>query len=328
MSQDKLGFNAIKTCSLVISALIIIQLLSHTLLTPSSESAPHFSHSPSVLMQKHSNNDAMTYTDTKVTNPLESQQSNTQAFVPSLHLRRQFDDIISTHSLEQLKMVKAIHTLSQNMMLTKVAQEQLYNLFNRYLDYRKQLTEMKNNQSLPNEDADITALFYLQREIIRLQYTIFNEVEIAAFFNQENQYNEQAVNRMAIRKDVNLTSEQKQQAIAVQVSQLSDHERQAIEPSLNMQRIAEALAQGKPFPTSIQYSASVNERLTRLQEQKQHWQQKVRTYQALLANTKLPKQTIQETAASQQAIKAYLHGAFTANERKRLAVFLTNPDLL
>lgn len=325
MTLNKLNLKYSHACSSVIAALIFVQLFSLGLREHSKTVELNIPKKVPPQSQRYSNESININTESS---PLNSVTSQGKPLILTLGLRRQFDDIISAHAYAPERMAETLQKLASTMMLTLTSQQKLFELFSRYLSYREQLTQMKNSQSFPDESADITALFHLQRQIIRLQHSLFSEQEIFAFFSQENRYNEQAVERMAIRRDNSLSKEEKLQAIVVQVSQLSEFERQSIEPSLNMQRIAQALEQGKPLPIRIVDTNDVHERFVQLQAQKRHWSGKVKTYRALLADTQLTQQTPQEAAASEQALKAYLYGAFTANERKRLKVFLANPDLL
>ncbi|MBB1270827.1 lipase secretion chaperone [Shewanella sp. SR44-3] len=264
---------------------------------------------------------------------------NAKELVISLQLRRQFDDIIltlQTIAANKNSATELLNQLASNLSLSEYGQRQLHDLFSRYRLYTMALANLKPSQ-LSMDFVDIHAASALLNQVYKLQQVHFNEIEISAFFEQENNYDRHALARVDIRQDPSLTATQKQQLLAYQISQLDEASQSAIQPSLDAQTIANAL-QNAPFEAAgdpehsakvALWSPDIQQRVQQFQQRNQQWQTKVNDYLAFSAvlTAKLETEPLSQQAHIRQQDN-YLKQHFSSNEIKRIRVFIAHPELL
>ncbi len=257
----------------------------------------------------------------------ESSNQGGKALLVNLALRRAFDDIISEHSNNAVRLTQAIFQLAQQLDLVPNARNKLQALFQRYFDYRKQLTKALASLRDVDETRDLSSVLHLQRLQTRLQAQLFSPEEVDAFFSKENDYNQQALARMQIRIDASLNLQQKQTAIKAQISQLPPNQRNPLMASLKVQNIVSALQPDRDLSQEFDYSTEALRRIEELKQHRQHWQTKVTKARELAGKIAALEANSAQKLSLQQKFDDYLAQAFNANERKRLKVFLNNPNL-
>jgi lipase chaperone LimK len=185
----------------------------------------------------------------------------------SLRLRRQLDNIILTLQTNQASQrVDLLWQLGQKLKLSSSGYMALDDIFTRYQYYSFELGSLKafgesnlinsevTAQEINFEYLDITSAHGWLKRIQTLQQEYFSQLEISAFFKEDNKYNNQALARLAIRQDSSLSPQQKRQLITHQIIQLEDSERRILQPSLDAHLIMETL--GKEAPTQDAFTAT------------------------------------------------------------------------
>lgn len=238
-------------------------------------------------------------------------------------LRWDFDDLILTHQETGQTIISLLFALSKQRNLTPDAHHYLMDLFNRYRDYKIALVEIK--QMGPNmlDQLDIEDTMAFIEDAHQSQFDYFTQIEIDAFFSHENAYDIQAIERMAILQDSTLSSEQKQMLIAHQISQMDAEEREVYEPSLQVFNIVDNL-EGKSSQLN-EFTPEVIERIEQLKKDEQVWKTKITDFLAFQVQSR-NEQT--DDTLAQEAIDHYQNKNFSANELKRLQVYIDNPELL
>ncbi|OEF24242.1 lipase secretion chaperone [Vibrio rumoiensis] len=237
----------------------------------------------------------------------------------SLALRWQLDDVIYAFQQNQQSIEQQLTALADQLQLSKLATQALFNLFYRYQDYTKALANLKLDS--PDITVDIpheTAIEFID-SAHQLQFTYFDQVEIDAFFGQSNQYDQQALERLAIRQDPTLTETQRQSLISNQIQQLSPEDRQVLAPTVQADQIMKYI-EGE----TQQLDRLDSDALARVQTLKieiQQWQKKVGDYLEL-------KMKLESGVVAQDEIDRYVDEHFTLNEKRRLTVYVQNPQLL
>ncbi|MCL1123708.1 lipase chaperone [Shewanella surugensis] len=247
------------------------------------------------------------------------------ALIIDRHLRWQFDDIILTlqkASNLSSQSIELLTLLSEQLTLSFDATEQLFDLFSRYKHYSQAIITIKQNAPALGEQIDLNETHAFIEQITLLQTEFFNDIEINAFFENDNQYAKQTLARIAIRQDPSLSQAQKDTLLQHQISQLSETERSALQPSLDATKIAKEL--GSTRLINFNMDADIIIRANDIQKTNQQWKSKIIDYLSFIKS--------QDVAHNQQEsvtenIKEYLTAHFTQNEVKRLNVFLAHPKL-
>jgi lipase chaperone LimK len=267
---------------------------------------------------------------------LEHESKNNKDLRLNLSLRWHFDDIILTlqsQASDKNSTSELLQQLADNLSLSTQGRASLKALFDNYRAYAMALADIKPS-NLSMDYVDITAATALLTQAHELQWQYFNEAEIAAFFKQDNNYDKQALERVEIRQDSSLSDSQKQQLLAHHISQLPPQALNAIAPSLEATVIASMLdTEVKPSAQiNAEHSAQVallspevQQRVTSTRQQNQAWRTKVENYAAFSLQLSAEKHQHKEL---QQLTEHYLAQHFSANEIKRLRVFIAHPELL
>ncbi|WP_299493645.1 lipase secretion chaperone [uncultured Shewanella sp.] len=232
------------------------------------------------------------------------------------HLRDQFDDIIFTLQFppnSTLQSIDLLFRLAETLTLSAEATQDLLDLFERYKLYKQTIATIKQAPPRLGEELDLDETYSFIREINKLQARFFNKLEVDAFFSHDNQYTEQTLERLAIRQDISLNQIEKNTLLQHHISQLSQKNRRALQPTLDAKEIATKLITTEIIDLNM--NADIVSRARETQEINLKWNDKVNSYIHLTKN-------------NQQEIEKYLNEHFTQNEVKRLKVFLANPELL
>ncbi|AQS37156.1 lipase chaperone [Shewanella psychrophila] len=244
-----------------------------------------------------------------------------------LALRWTFDDIILEYQQTQIPLEPRLIQLAQSLALNSTDQAYLLALFWRYRDYQLALVEIKNLSPSIDEDMQISQSYDFIELTHDSQYRFFNDEEINAFFAQDNAYDRQAIARVAIRQDTSLTSEQKKQLLAHQISQLDASEQQALLPSLQADKIVALLNNNQVQP--LEMTPEVSARVEKVKITEKQWKARVKNYQNFQQTLKKDYENVDVNAEEDEIkIEAYLKQHFTSQEIKRLQVFLRHPSLL
>lgn len=198
-------------------------------------------------------------------------------------------------------------------------------LFQRYLDYKAALSVL---EQLKVEGAtDLTLRLEQQQQKLR---QFFSPEEIEILFSSEINWEQQAIARLKIIRDKQLSAEQKWQLLQQHVQQLPARQKQAIVPTINLRKVAEietSFSHGNDAYNSYaaEFGPEVAQRLVEQQNEQSQWQRRVRLYQQ--AEQQLVSQ-FQDKQALEEAQQQLLAQSFSVQEQKRLRVYLSHPELL
>ena len=243
-----------------------------------------------------------------------------------------FDSIISESQSKASPTL--INTLAQHLRSAGYSEriiEWLTDLFARYIAYKSQLGAVKTADTEQLFSADHMLDTLTAVEALRTEY--FTAEEIVALFAMGDEYDQMALARLRIQQDTDLTALQKQQLLAENIAQLPQQFRDSFAPSLairklqNIKRESQALAAEHRFALlSAEYGDAAAQRIAHALDAEILWRNRVERYRAtveqLRADNALTKAQIMEKIAHLKA------SSFSDNERRRLDVFLRNPQLL
>jgi lipase chaperone LimK len=189
----------------------------------------------------------------------------------------------------------------------------LRHLFSRYIDYKTQLQRF---------DADVISSaddFYRRQEgINHLRNALFSAEEIASLFLANDEWDNYAIERLAIRQDTTLSEQAKSALIVEQLQRLPEALHQAIAPTLQLQKASSLLQSHANYNDFAgQFGAEAAERLIALQQEDAQWAERVEDFKRALAE--MPE----HNKEGRQQLRSTL---FNANEQKRLAVLLPGED--
>ncbi|WP_028862979.1 lipase secretion chaperone [Psychromonas aquimarina] len=238
-----------------------------------------------------------------------------------LKLRRQFDHLIFQHQEKGLSLELLLAALGAELNLNQQAADNLIELFFRYQNYLKTVFFIKKDAPQRDDFIDIAESKLFLQQIYNLQFQYFSAAEIEAFFSAEIRYLDQALARLEIRQDPSLTDKHKKQLIEYQISQLSAQESSALQPTINAEKVLSQLISANE--DIHQFNPEIQGRIEQTRKSSRQWLQKVNAYQKVISeNHNLTEQERRDILLS------YRQDHFTANEIKRLQVFLKYPQLL
>lgn len=185
--------------------------------------------------------------------------------------------------------------------------ECLHQIAGRYVEFKQALGQVDEQLNLSERLEQLHAL----------QRRFFTKEVIVLWFEEDNAWDRQTVNRWQILSDTRLSEAQKQQLIEANISQLSKSEQSLFRATAQLHDLHANLKQRSYNELSADFGDDVAMRVLEVTQQDLDWQQKLHTFQA-------QKQTILaeygNTPAATEQIEALLIKSFTENERKRVAV--------
>ncbi len=241
----------------------------------------------------------------------------------NIQLRWAFDDIIQKHLDTQQPINELLNELIKRLKLSALEKSYLLDLFTRYQAYKVSLIDIKKAGPDITQQIDLEETLSFINLAHERQLDYFNQVEIDAFFAQDNKYDKQALARLAIQQDESLSVEAKKALILHQISQMDEKDRDVYLPSLEAANIADYIA-GKSQDLPVN-TVAINERIRKVKQSENDWKARVNSYKVFFANNQQNALSIPE---KQLALKAYAQENFSKNELKRLQVFIKNPSLL
>lgn len=268
----------------------------------------------------------------RIEKPNEFIQGESNEYQLSAATLALFDEIIAgNEERDQPLMLKELHRWAMQNGYSSETSDILQELFTRYVQYKDALSEIKSldHEQLFSADHMSDVLYAMQQ--LRLDY--FSAEEIQALFAEQNEYDEMALARLRIQQDKDLTPEQKQQLLQQNIAQLSESAREALQPSMEIRKL-QALKQEAQSLTkeqrlarlSAEYGEEAAQRLSATLDNADHWQQRVSGFKQKIQH--IHSDTSLTPEQKEQQILALREEEFTAQEQKRLDVFLRNPQLL
>ena len=233
-------------------------------------------------------------------------------------LQPSLKDLFDYYLLEYEQQPEAMWAAFANYCQPLPHCEQITELFERYYAYKSALIEIDQ----PVDGSVVNVTERLSR-LDDLRQAYFSVEEIQILFGEQLNWQEHALQRLAIRQDSSLSVAQKQALISEHYQTLDEQSYQAVAPSLALQKVT-ALAQQNGLvkqdynQLAAEYGVEAAERLIAARQKQKAWQQKLSDYQQQLEQLKAEHGTNSETFTT--ATQALQQQMFTVNEMRRVKV--------
>jgi lipase chaperone LimK len=259
--------------------------------------------------------------------PAQGAASTADAALPYAQLRRMFDYYLSAQGEQNLDAILQQIDTELGQKLNPAQAPKARRLLGLYISYRRALTEL---EARPNSAGpDIASLRYRMQAQQALRGQYFSLEETQGLFGQEDAMDADAVARLEISHNMQLSALQKQQQLAALDAAMPSALRQEREASLVVvhaeQRTAELRAQGGSEDDVYRlraqiFNASAAARLAELDREETRWKERIAAY--LAARNQLQNAYAQAPPAQWlQALAALQNNLFNADERRRLPAY-------
>lgn len=240
-----------------------------------------------------------------------------------LHL---FEFYLSAMGEESIEVI--ITRIKSNLreQLTAQALDEALHILEGYLQYRNEITALKQayNQAIGANDYSLEHVINARDELIEARWRFLSKDVIAAFFAQEDDYENYMLGIASITKDNSLSKEQKDNAISLLNTQapswLIEQQKSANQLNEYRQHHSELISQGaseneiRAFREQ-EFSIDASDRLSTLDAQRLLWQQRLSEYRVELATIL----AIEPDRQAQQAMVDELRSRhFNAQETRRV----------
>jgi len=215
--------------------------------------------------------------------------------------------------------------------LSLASQAMLQDVFIRYIEYKRALSEVKSS----GHEAYMSSVHMadILESIENLRYEWFSEEEIAALFSATQSHDESALARLRIREDSSLSATDKNHLIAQSIAELPAAEQAAFQPSLQIRRAQQLRAETANLSKeqrlarlSAEFGDETGARLNQVFTEQDAWKDRVMDFRSQLTSLQDNVQLSQYEREDQ--IRLLKTRMFNALELKRLDVFLRHPELL
>lgn len=235
-----------------------------------------------------------------------------------LGLRRVFDYFLATLGEESLEQIRARIALYLQQHLPPTAAVQAWDILNRYLHYKNMLA------SLPGHDGTydgMRASLNLQRE---LRDGLLGPELVSAFYLEEDQYADFALQHVDQLRDTELSAAQREQRTEALLSAMPEELRTQIQATgvpLQTEQQVQALRDQGASASEIwqhreqQLGADAADRLARLDEQRAQWQQRYDAYRRALSV--IESSALDEADKAEEILRLRAE-QFTPTEQKRV----------
>ncbi len=208
-----------------------------------------------------------------------------------LHL---FEFYLSAMGEESIEVI--ITRIKSNLreQLTAQALDEALHILEGYLQYRNEITALKQayNQAIGANDYSLEHVINARDELIEARWRFLSKDVIAAFFAQEDDYENYMLGIASITKDNSLSKEQKDNAISLLNTQapswLIEQQKSANQLNEYRQHHSELISQGASENEiralrEQEFSSDASDRLSTLDAQRLRWQQRLSEYRVELA---------------------------------------------
>ena len=240
-----------------------------------------------------------------------------------LHL---FEFYLSAMGEESIEVIITRIKSSLREQLTAQALDEALHILEGYLQYRNEITALKQayNQAIGANDYSLEHVINARDELIEARWRFLSKDVIAAFFAQEDDYENYMLGIASITKDNSLSKEQKGNAISLLNTQapswLIEQQKSANQLNEYRQHHSELISQGASEDEiralrEQEFSIDASDRLSTLDAQRLLWQQRLSEYRVELATIL----AIEPDRQAQQAMVDELRSRhFNAQETRRV----------
>ncbi|MFW9617556.1 lipase secretion chaperone [Aquabacterium sp.] len=234
--------------------------------------------------------------------------------IVSPDLLRRYDYWLTTFGEKPLAAIKADILKDLSKELNGAALARASKLLDAYLAFK---TELARLTPVASGTTDAEALGHQLRAIREVRARHFSSVEIAQLFGQDDARDDDALARLRIAQDRNLSPTDKENKLRELTAQLPpDMQANRNEPVLHL-TVSQAVAEARERGASAQevqairtrlVGADAAQRLAKLDEEEAAWQARVQQYLNL-------------RKANEAAAEAYKEANFRENEKLRLTAY-------
>ncbi|TCB81022.1 lipase secretion chaperone [Acinetobacter sp. ANC 4173] len=266
--------------------------------------------------------------DTEVNCQLSLNQS--QHLIVDEQTRNCFEYFITQYGEKQIDQIKQDFTRYMQKGYKEPALGQIIDLWNRYIDYRIQLGNLKE-PNLDKQDPEYYRKVFALMKNLRTQF--FSPTEIEGLFGAENTYHEYTLDRMSIMADPSLNEIQKAQKLKGLFAQLPEDWRENLEQLSKLEDLRKLTGDIKARGGSAEelrqmrmnlVGAEATARLEQLDQDRGQWKSRVNQY--LTQREQILNSQMSESA-QQQAIAQLRQQQFkNPQEQLRLETFETTHD--
>ena len=240
-----------------------------------------------------------------------------------LHL---FEFYLSAMGEESIEVIITRIKSSLREQLTAQVLDEALHILEGYLQYRNEITALKQayNQAIGANDYSLEHVINARDELIEARWRFLSKDVIAAFFAQEDDYENYMLGIASITKDNSLSKEQKDNAISLLNTQapswLIEQQKSANQLNEYRQHHSELISQGASEDEiralrEQEFSIDASDRLSTLDAQRLLWQQRLSEYRVELATIL----AIEPDRQAQQAMVDELRSRhFNAQETRRV----------
>lgn len=209
-------------------------------------------------------------------------------------------------------------------------QQQIQELWSRYLSYREQLSKLQMNQPAQESYGYFQAIFDAMHD---LKQRFFSQVEIEGLFGTEDIYQQYTLDRMRILENKNLDAVNKAKQLQQRFDQLPQDWQENLKDLSKLEDLRSLTEQIKARNGSAQelqdmrvnlVGEAATQRLEQLDQQRSDWKQRVQSY---LDERKTIVDSNMSASAKDQAIQKLKQQQFqSTQEQQRLQTFETVYD--
>ena len=209
-------------------------------------------------------------------------------------------------------------------------QQQIQELWSRYLSYREQLSKLQMNQPAQESYGYFQAIFDAMHD---LKQRFFSQVEIEGLFGTEDIYQQYTLDRMRILENKNLDAVNKAKQLQQRFDQLPQDWQENLKDLSKLEDLRSLTEQIKARNGSAQelrdmrvnlVGEAATQRLEQLDQQRSDWKQRVQSY---LDERKTIVDSNMSASAKDQAIQQLKQQQFQSpQEQQRLQTFETVHD--
>lgn len=250
-----------------------------------------------------------------------------EALVADAELRRLFDYYLASIGEKSVAEIRAEIERELERRLQPAAAAEAKRLLARYLDYKRALVAVEKDSRMAGGGLPAIRLRFAAMQETRSRF--FSAAESTAMFGFDDAYDLDALTRLELSQDPNLSEQQKQEKLAALDAALPTALREAKEAPLQVVKLEQAAQKMRNEGASdddvyrmraAALSPEAAARLAEVDQDEAAWQHRIGAYLAernrlVQANGNLPWQ-------DQQALLQQLRQArFDAGEQKRLAAY-------
>ncbi|XOV81183.1 MAG: lipase secretion chaperone [Aestuariibacter sp.] len=255
-------------------------------------------------------------------------------FVLYSGLKEHFDGFIAKHEGADISdLIAAYSDYLMSEGYANAAHNYGLDLFQRYVHYKAALQPVDSGPTQP-QTADIKELLAIQyrlQELQDLRAQYFSQEEYQYLFADDEKFDDAALARLHIVSDKNLSKAQKQALLESHFASLPEAQKSGFQPSFDAAKLVDLMTQSESKShlynnVAAEFGDEVAQRFVANKEKQDGWRNKVREFlqqQNSIANN--PNLSPQDKLQKLQNLKSDM---FSANEMRRLQVYIENPGLL